>query len=372
MPCSIIALGHEPRPITHWRRLDASDRHLIEHAELDGPDTLVLVLGPTLAQGRIPGLRHERRTVRYCNHDAAAVLADIRGLLADDLAWLHASAPAIEFVTDDRVIHRHSVVDPYRYQPCADLTLDPRWPLAALDIPRVPELDQVTPVAPPRRQPERIVTLHDAEAYDDLDDPEDPDGDFEEEFDEDDEEYEGELDEDEDEFDGEGLEDEEELDGEVIAWVRIPAVDWFDGSTSELVALSSTELGTIQRWSADDPGEVVRWDIDPDDRGVEVARWLVAELDRVLDGFPGGAQLLRLLADGTLGDRFALVHDGHDGEESFRLRLTFTATAEELTRAAAGALAWTEDGERSEGTWWVISPARDGRAKAEVALGDEG
>jgi len=54
-PCHLIGPGHEPTPITHWRRMAASDRYeLLELAQV-GPDTLELVLGSRLDGQPLPG-----------------------------------------------------------------------------------------------------------------------------------------------------------------------------------------------------------------------------------------------------------------------------------------------------------------------------
>ena len=163
----------------------------------------------------------------------------------------------------------------------------------------------------------------------------------------------------------EDLDDEEELAGELVATLRIGPCGWFGGAESELLAIRSDHLAYLERWDPSEPAYVFTWRIDPGAQIVAAAYWIVREIDRLLEGFPASRHLLRLIADGTIEDRFTLVHDGddgEDGEESFAVR--FAIFADDLVvRAAARDVAvrgidWTAGGMRADGAWRLVVPGR--------------
>jgi hypothetical protein len=264
--------------------MSASDRRAVASIEVEGPDTLVIVLAEGIGPALLTHPQDGPTTLRYCNHDVDAVLADLARYGPEGSFFFHVPGLAFEVFAEEG-LRRHSLADPYRYQPCTELTRDPHAPFNALTIPRIPELDQI-------RRDVRTAK-QDLNRWPEPPEPDEDEGDLE------DEEWEEEEDLEDDE--------EEELDGEVIAKVRIAASGWFDGSDSELVALSPTELGTIERWEPDLPGEVRTWTIAEGERTAAAARWVVEELDRVLDGFSAAEHLLRLIVDGTVEDGFVLA-----------------------------------------------------------------
>ena len=355
-PCALIAAGHAMRPITYWRRTPAHERHDVASIEPDGPDTLVLVLRTRLGPDLLAEAQDGPTTLRYCNHDVAAILADFARYTSDWQFLFHVPELAIEVRTEEG-LRRHALVEAYRYRPCAELTRDPRDPFSAFVIPRIPELDQI------RR--DAWTPKPDLNRW-----PEPPSADGGEHDLDDDEEIEVDEDLDED-FEGE----DEEIDGEVIAKVLIAASGWFDGSASELVALSRTELGTLERWASDDPGEVRTWTIAEGQRAAAAARWAVEELDRVIEGFSAAEHLLRLIVDGTVGDGFVLaggypLEDAEDAddeedvgeaednswvdEEMFPVRITLVYGVAGVDPAPEF-LAQPVDGIRSDRRWRVRS-----------------
>ena len=356
-PCGLEGPGHAMRPINHWRRMPANTRYDVDRLEEVGPDMIRFLLGPQLGGGVFPPLRpgpgRERIALTYCNHDVPAILEVYARVGQGTHLWFDASGVKLEWAGEDRVIHFIPLCEPYRYQPCRDLSSDPRWPFGALTVPPIPELDQLAEAGvntkltvwkPPDEDAEdeaRFAQIADGEGSDDVDDEDD---------------------EDDAEEDWEELDDEEELTGERVATLRIGPCGWFDGASSELLAISPDHLAYLERWDDSEPGDAVTWRIDPDAQNVAAASWIVREIDRLLEGFPASRHLLRLIADGTVEDRFMLVHDGDDGEESFAVRFTIVADDLEV-RAAARDVAvtgidWTEDGVRADGVWRLVVPGR--------------
>ena len=319
-----------------------SDRRAVTSIEIDGPDTLVMVLSEGIGSAFLTHVEDGPVTLRYCNHDVAAVVSDFARYGPEGSFLFDVPGLAIEVIAEEG-LRRHSLADPYRYQPCTELTPEPDAPFRALVIPRSPELDQIrwdasTTQSDLSRSPEPS--------------PDEEEGD-QEWVESADEEFE-----------------DEELRGEVIAQVRIAASGWFDGSVSELVALSPTEVGTIERWAPDDPGELRTWTIAEGERAAAAARWAVEELDRVLDGFAASEHLLRLIVDGIVGDDFALAggypvdeadddedadeDDGWDDEEVFPVRITLVDGVTGIDPASEF-LAEPVDGIRSDRRWRVRS-----------------
>ena len=351
-PCGLESPGHAMRPITHWRRTPANTRYDVERLEEVGPDTIRFLLGPQHGDGVFPPLRpgpgRERIALVYCNHDVPTILDVYARVGQGTHLWFDASGVRLEWAGEDRVIHHIPLCEPYRYQPCRDLSSDPRWPFGALTIPSIPELDQ----------------LEEAGVNTKLTVWEPPDED------EEDEERFAAIADDEDaaeDEDDEGWEEDEGLVGELVATLRIGASGWFEGAESELVAVSSTRVGYRERWDPMDRGEDVFRPVEVGGRTMTALRWVVDEIDRLLDGFPAGRHLLRLVSDGTVEGRFSLLHDGGDGEESFAVR--FHVEAGELdVRAAArdlalfgpddGGLRGTAGGMREDGEWRLAVPGR--------------
>lgn len=368
-PCHLIGPGHAPTPITHWRRMAASDRYELLELVQVGPDTLELVLGPRLDGQPLPRRGGDAIRLTYCTHDVAAVLRVWAGRDTDTRMWLHGAGPTLEWSGEDRVIHRFALAEPYRYVPCRDVVVDPRDPFRTLSVPRIPELDQLVragllPADPgssrPATQEDLDAAWEEDEAAEDADELLDAlAAELGTDVPDDEELEDDELDEDEDgEDDG--------LVGDVVATLRIGASGWFEGGRSELLAVGPEVFGCMQRWDPSDPGEPVTWEVAAAERSAATLRWAVDELDRILDGFPGGRHLLRLIADGTVEDRFELRCDGDEGEETFRVRLVLTPVASADTaavRAAAAALVdadrgWTADGVRADGAWTLVVPGR--------------
>lgn len=365
-PCGLEGPGHANRPINHWRRMPANTRYDVDRLEEIGPDTIRFLLGPQHGGGVFPPLRpgpgRERIALVYCNHDVPAILDVYARVGQGTHLWFDASGVKFEWAGEDRVIHFIPLCEPYRYQPCRDLSRDPRWPFGALTVPRIPELDQLAEAGvntkltvwePPDEDAE------DEDRFAAIADEEDPDDG---------------CDEDGAEEDWEDPDDEEELAGELVATLRIGPCGWFDGAGSELLAISPDQLAYLERWDPSEPGEVFTWRIDPGARNVAAASWIVREIDRLLEGFPASRHLLRLIAEGTVGDRFMLVHDGDDGEESFAVRFGIVADDLEL-RAAARDVAvrgidWTEGGMRANGAWRLVVPGRRKEPKRERAVID--
>ena len=313
-PCGLLAPGHAVQPITYWRSMSASDRRAVASIEVEGPDTLVIVLSEGIGPALLTHPQDGPTTLRYCNHDVAAVLADFAQYGPEGSFFFHVPGLAFEVFAEEG-LRRHSLADPYRYQPCTELTRDPHAPFNALTIPRIPELDQIRrdvrtakPGLDRWPEPPRSDDELDEEEWeeDESEEDEDLDDDEDEEWDED------------DDADEDFEHEDDELVGDVIAKVRIASHGWFDGTTSELVELSPTELGTRERWTSADPGEVRTWTIAEGERAAAAARWVVEELDRVLEGFSAAEHLLRLIVDGTVGDGFVLAGgfpvDEEDGD----------------------------------------------------------
>ena len=351
-PCALIAAGHAIRPITYWRRTTANERHDVASIEPDGPDTLVLVLRTRLGPDLLAEAQDGPTTLRYCNHDVAAILADFARYTSDWQFLFHVPELAIEVRTEEG-LRRHALVEAYRYRPCAELTRDPRDPFSAFVIPRIPELDQIRRIDRPSTPVPSGGLIP----------PEDDDDDAELLDDDIDGEHDDLEAEDWGEGEDHGEDEDEALIGEVIAKVRIAASDWFDGSASDLVALSPTELGTIERWHPSEPGEARTWPIAEDDRPGAALRWAVEEIDRVLDGFSGAEHLLRLIVDRTVGAGFLLVCcdanmdeaevAGEEGE-TFGVRITLTDGLDGVDPAPAW-LAEPVDGLRTELRWSVVA-----------------
>ncbi len=347
-PCGLEAPGHATRPVTSWRRMPTDTRYDVERLEQVGPDTISFLLGPQLRSSsrgwppRMPGEGRQRIELTYCHHDVPAILEVVARLGQGTELWFDASGVNLEWVGEDRFIQYISLCEPYRYQPCRDLSRDPRWPFDALTIPRIPELDQLA-AAGIKTELTVGQPVDDAEAdearFADLEDEEDEECDAA----------------------------DERVTGEVVASLRIGASGWFDGASSKLLAVSPTEVSYEARWDPTERGEDVIQDVEPGGLVITSLRWVVEEIDRLLDGFPAGRHLLRLVADGTVEDRCSLVHDDGDGEESFAVRFHVEADEADVRAAAttltacdpdAGGYAGSADGIRADGEWRLVVPGR--------------
>jgi hypothetical protein len=340
-PCTLEGPGHAMRSITFWRRMPADARYDVERLEQVGPDTIRFLLGPQHGgwprglPPRMPGAGRQRIELTYCHHDVSAILEVVARVGRGTELWFDVSGVNLEWAGEDQIIQYISLCEPYRYQPCRDLSRDPQWPFDALTIPRIPEIDQLAAAG--------IKTkLTVGQPVDD-----------------------GEV----DEARFADLEDEEDerLTGEVVASLRIGASGWFDGASSKLLAVSPTEVGYEARWDPLDRGEDVIRDVEPGGLAITSLRWVVEEIDRLLDGFPAGRHLLRLVADGTVEDRCSLVHDDGDGEESFAVRFVVGAPDADVRAAAtklaacdpdAGGYAGSAEGIRADGEWRLVVPGR--------------
>lgn len=141
--------------------------------------------------------------------------------------------------------------------------------------------------------------------------------------------------------------------------------------------MTPTVAGTVERWGYDLPASVRAWRVGEEGFGVAAVRWVISELDRHLSGFPCGEHLLRLIADGTVGDRFDLVcvessdptasFDDVVGE-TFPVRISVPVDEEDVARAAAlGAFA-RRDGTRAGDVWQVDVPARRTQPRLVITL----
>jgi hypothetical protein len=162
-----------------------------------------------------------------------------------------------------------------------------------------------------------------------------------------------------------------------IAELHIASSGWFDGATSELIEVTPTVVGTVEGWGSDLPAGVRAWRVGDEGSGVAAVRWVISELDRHVSGFPCGEHLLRLIADGTVGDQFDLVCvESYDPTasfddvigETFPIRISVPVDEEDVARAVAQGAFARRDGIRAGDVWQVDVPARRTQPRIVITL----